>query len=270
VKYWQRLLEAPDVAARRFAVEKLRDVPSTEIAQALLAELHHPDRGLRDEALAALRGAPAGRQALCEALLDAASPEHAWFLARAQAVTVKQLPRPLKEKLLKQAFAYQEAEDRRAEPFWFLLHEIDPEGTKAQLEERALALRKKKDYAGSLGYWRLLVRDPACGPDVRFELAATGLKTSARDTSTAARHADPALVQFTRLLQEPAFDLIGRVSKAKWLDADDLFYLGFHFTGENRQAKEFGKAVLELLIKRSPRSELAKNARRKLKSEGLA
>ena len=41
-------------------------------------------------------------------------------------------------------------------------------------------------------------------------------------------------------------------------------------TPENRQAKEFGKGVLELLIKRAPRKELAKDARRKLKSEGLA
>jgi hypothetical protein len=63
--------------------------------------------------------------------------------------------------------------------------------------------------------------------------------------------------------------VIGRIVKAKWLDGEDLFYLGFHFTEQSHHAREFGRQVLELLIKRSPRSELAKNARRKLKSEGL-
>jgi len=52
-------------------------------------------------------------------------------------------------------------------------------------------------------------------------------------------------------------------------DAEDLFYLGFHFAEQTHQAREFGRQVLELLVKRSPRSELAKNAKRKLKSEGL-
>ena len=113
------------------------------------------------------------------------------------------------------------------------------------------ALRKKRDYAKALAYVRLLTRDPACGPQLRFEQAALGLKLSPHDTSAVARNADPCLAQFTRLLQDPAFDLLGTVGKTKWLDEDDLFYLGFHFAGENRQAKEFGKGILELLIKRA-------------------
>jgi HEAT repeat protein len=267
--HWVNLLEAPDVAARRFAVDKLRDVSMPAVAQALLAQLHHPDRALREDALAALRGSAAGRQALLDLLLEAPTAEEAWSLARAQASAAAELAKPDRERLFSQARRYQEADDRRAEPLWFLLREMDAAWTRDRIEERGLALRKKKDYPGALAYLRLLTRDPACGEDIRFELAATGLKESRHDPAAPARQSDPALNQFARLLQNPAFDVAGRVAKAKWLEAEDLFYLGFHFTEQTHQAREFGRQVLELVIQRSPRSELAKSARRKLKSEGL-
>ncbi|HYT92564.1 MAG TPA: HEAT repeat domain-containing protein [Gemmataceae bacterium] len=270
VKHWQRLLQAHDVATRLFAVEKLREVDSEEVALALLPQLRHPDRKLREEALAALRGSTAGRQALLTALLDTTNPDEAWFLARAQAEAATELPQAERERLFERACTYQDADDRRAEPLLFLLRAADAEGTKARIEERAQALRKKRDYAHALAYLRLLTRAPACGSPLRFEQAALGLKLSGHDTSAVARNGDECLAQFARLVQDTDFDLLGAVGKAKWLDEEDLFYLGFHFAGENRQAKEFGKGVLELLIKRAPKSEHAKDARRKLKSEGLA
>ncbi len=269
-KHWQRLLEAPDVATRLFAVEKVRDADSPEVAQALLGQLRHPDRKLRDEALAALRGNASGRQALFDALLAAANPDEAWFLARAQAESAGELTEKQRAELFERAGSYQEAEDRRAEPLWSLLRSADAEGLRQRIEEKALALRKQRDYGRGLGYLRLLTRDPACGPALRFEQAAMGLKQSGHDTAAVTRNAEPCLAQFARLLQDTDFDLLGAVGKAKWLDDEDLFYLGFHFAGENRQAKEFGKGVLELLVKRSPKSERGKDAKRKLKSEGLA
>jgi HEAT repeat protein len=270
VKHWLGLLEAPDVATHVLAVEKLREVDTPQVAQALLRQLHHPDKGLRDNALAALRDLKAGREGLFDALLESATPEEAWSLARAQGKPPAGWPPAQRGKLFNCACQYHEKEDRRADAFWFLLREIDGEALRAQLQERGLALRKKKDFAGSLAYWRLLTRDPAVGPELRFELAATALKTSSQDPSAAAREGDFALHQFSRLLQDASFDLFGHVQQAKWLQDEDLFYLGFHFTEQPRQGREFGKQVLEALIERSPRSQLGKNARQKLKSEGLS
>jgi hypothetical protein len=269
-KHWQALLEAPDVATRLLAVEKLRDSDSPEVARALLPQLRHPDRKLRDEALAALRGSAAGRAGLFDALLEAGTVDETWFLARALGESAGELPAKLHERLFAQTCAYQDADDRRAEALWFLLRAADADGTRERIEERAEALRKKRDYAKAISYLRLLTRDPAVGPPLRFEQAALELKLSGHDTSAMARNADPSLAQFARLLQNPTFNLLAAVAKAKWLDDDDLFYLGFHFAGENRQAKEFGKGVLELLIKRAPKSERAKDAKRKLRSEALA
>lgn len=268
-KHWLKLLEAPDVAARRFAVDKLRGVESTDAAKALAAQAGHADRGLRDDALSGLRDFAAGRAALLDKLFATASHDECWTLARALAPDAQKLAKPQRLKILNEACRCHDADDRRANPLWFLLREINHDWTRDQIEAKALALRQKKKYAAALGYYRLLTQDPACSEDIRFELAATGLKLSTHDQSVESRNNEPALHQFARLLQDLSFDLIGRVARAKWLDADDLFYLGFHFAEQTHRAKDFGKQVLELVIQRAPKTEIAKQAKRKLKSEAL-
>jgi len=53
------------------------------------------------------------------------------------------------------------------------------------------------------------------------------------------------------------------------LEAEDLFFLGFHFVEKTGSEKQFGQEVLQLLMKRSPRSKQAKDAKSKLRSQGL-
>jgi hypothetical protein len=268
-KHWTKLLEAPDVATRRFAVEKLHGVQNAEVAKALTAQLGHHDRALRDAALQELLSFPAGHAAVLEEMLATQDFERSWFLARAIAPSAQKLTAAQRAKVFARAAAHHEADDRRAAPLFFFLREIDHAWTRDQLEGKAQALRKKKKYPQAISYYRLLAQDPACSEETRFELAATGLKESTRDLSPEDRHNDPALHQFARLLQNAAFDLIGHVTKAKWLDAEDLFYLGFHFAEQSHRAKEFGKHVLEIVCKRSPKSDHGKQAKRKLKSEAL-
>ncbi len=268
-KHWVKLLEAPDVATRRFAVEKLKGVENADVARAMLGELRHPDRNLREDTLKALLGYDAGRTAVLEEMLDADEIDRVWFLARALAPVSKNLKTPLRTKVFTHAAKYHDADDRRAAPLLFFLREMDHTWLRDQLEAKAQDLRKKKKYPDAIGYYRLLAQDPACGEETRFELAATGLKESAHNLAPDHRNSDPSLNQFTRLLQNPAFDLIGHVNKAKWLDADDLLYLGFHFAEQTHRAQEFGKHVLEMVVKRLPKSDVAKQAKRKLKSEAL-
>ncbi|MBI2808773.1 MAG: HEAT repeat domain-containing protein [Planctomycetes bacterium] len=269
-KPWIRLLDAPDVATRRFAVEKLHGIENAEVAQAMLAQLRHPDRGLREEAGNALLGYGAGRAALLDGLFAAEDADRAWYFARGMAPAARDLTAAQRARLFAQAAKYHDADDRRAAALLFLLREVDHDWLRDQLEVTALDLRKKKKYAEALGYYRLLAQDPACSEETRFDLAATGLKESARDLSPDQRAKDPPLHHFTRLLQNPAFDLIGHIAKAKWLDVEDLFYVGFHYAEQTHHARDFGKAVLELVVKRLPKSEIGKQAKRKLKSAGLA
>jgi HEAT repeat protein len=269
VKDWLALFRVPDVAVRRFAIEKLAGQESIEVAEALLQQLDHPDRGLRDLAVSRLAVFDRGRTALAEALIHVETPERAWNLARAQSASARSYSPKLLTKLFAQAFDHLEEGDRRAEPFLFLLREVDARGLRDKVEERALALRKKKDYATALIYLRFLARDPACAEEIRFEMAACSLKLAEHDLSAEVRTAEPSLQQFARLIRSHETDPGTRLKAARWLSAGDLYYLGFHFIEGERQDREFGVQALRLVLTRSPGSKLARDAKSKLKSAGL-
>jgi HEAT repeat protein len=268
-KDWLPLMDAPDTAARRFALEKLQSRDTPEVAAGLLRQLRQPDRSLQQEALEALSRLQAGRRALVQHLLEAGSPDEAWPLARAQARFARDYSPELRVEIFGQACRYLDAGDRRADALLFLLREGDARDLRDRVEERAVALRKKKQYPAALVHFRLLTRDPACGEAVRFEAAACALRVSGHDLAAEARTADPALHQFASLLHRHATDPFAYVEKAKWLESEDLFYLGFHFAEGGRPEREFGRQVLELMVRRSPRSKLAKDAKSKLRSAGL-
>jgi hypothetical protein len=266
---WLTLLDAPDVAVRRAALDKLQDRDNAVVAEALVRQLHHPDRWLREQALGCLGRLSEGRKALALALLKAQTPDDAWALARSQERFVADYDARLRQQIFTEACAYLEAADRRADALLHLLRAADAHEVRDRLEERALALRKKKQYEKAQVYLRLLTRDPACGAGIRLEAAACALKLSPRDLAHDSREADPCVEQFVRLIHNHEAETLDFVTRAKWLDPEELFYLGFHFVEKERQEKKFGGAALNLVIKRSPRSKLAKDAKSKLLSAGL-
>jgi HEAT repeat protein len=269
VPEWLTLLQAADVAVRKLAMEKVGDRDTAEVAEALLRQLDHPDRSLRDGALARLTRLKQGQKTLTAALLEADSPDRAWMLARAQAPFARKYPPEWREKVFAQACKYLEANDRRADALLFLLREADAAELRQRLEERAVHWRKKKAYETALLYLRLLIRDPSSGFSIRLELACCGLKVSSHDLSPEARAGDPCLSQFATLCQGYEAELSAELDKIKWLEAEDLYYLGFHFAEQVGQPRQFGGKVLRLLMKRSPRTKLAQAAKSKLRGSGL-
>jgi HEAT repeat protein len=269
LKDWLPLLSAPDTAARRFAIDKLAGSDTPEVAAALLGQLGHRDASLRAEALACLSRLDHGREALAKALLEAGSPDDAWALTRAVAPLFRDYPAALHTRIFNQACAYLEAHDRRAEPLLHLLREADAPDLRDRLERRALDLRRQGEWATALTYLRLLGRDPTCGEALRFEQAACGLKVSDHDLSAEHRASDPCLGQFARLVHSHATPPLDYLESADWLEGEDLFYLGFHFVEGHGREREFGAAVLKILVRRWPRSKRAKDARQKLKSQGV-
>ncbi len=263
---WVALLRAPDLAARRLAMEKVGDRDAAEVVAGLMEQMTHPDRGVRDAARARLAKLDLGRKALAKAVVAAGTTEEMWSLARSVAPFVGSFPKEVRDQLLKQAFAYIEADDHRSDPLLFLLREADAPGLRDRVHEQGVARRKKKDYETALKYLKLLARDPAVGFPVRLELAMVGLKQSAKDVAGDSRANDPSLRQFEHVLAHSADEVVKAIEKAKWLDEEDLYYLGFHFAERFGTEKEFGAAVLKLVTKSAPRSKLASAAKNKLKS----
>ncbi len=269
VPEWLKLFDAADVAGRRLALEKLGDRDTEDVARALLQQTRHPDRGLRDAALARLTRLEHGRAVLTEALLGAETADQAWTLARAQAPFVKDYPESWREEVFAKASDHLEAEDRRADPLLFALREADAHDLRDRLEQKALAARKKKQYPRALTYLKLLGRDPACGLPVRLELAACGLKVSPQDLTVESRANDPCLEQFVRLCHQDDAAVTEYLTKATWLEPDELYYLGFHLAEQEGRPKKVAAEVLKLVVKKSARSKVGQAAKSKLRSSGL-
>lgn len=266
---WLALLKAPDLAPRRLAVEKIGDRDTPQVAAGLMEQLTHPNRELRDLARGKLAALDHGRQALVKTVLASEAQDELWGLVKLIAPFAKGVTGKLRTDVLTRACKFLEDEDHRADPLFFLLREADAPALREEIFERAVARRKKKDYNTSLQYLKLLARDPSVGFDVRFELATVGLKLSAKNVAADARNLDLCLRNFSTALGLDAAKTLELVGKAKWLDADDLFYLGFHFAEHTGQEREFGVGVLRQLIKASGKTKAAANARNKLKSLGV-
>jgi hypothetical protein len=265
---WLTLFAAPDAAARRLALDKIGDRDTPEVAAALMEQLTHHDRGLRDAARAKLAGLENGRKVLVSTLLAADTQDEMWQLARLIAPFARNFAPKLRSDITTRATKFLEADDHRGDPLFFLLREADAAGLRDHLFEKAVAARKKKDYDTAHKYLKLLARDPSVGFAVRLELAMVGLKLSAKNVAADARNLDHCLRNFATAIAQNADDAEAEVGKAKWLDADDRFYLGFHFAEQVGREREFGVAVLRQVVKGS-KGKAAAAAKNKLKSIGV-
>jgi hypothetical protein len=216
-----------------------------------------------------LAGSSSGTAVLVQELLEAESAEETWNLARALAPILREADALTQKRLLAEAGERLESGDRRADPLVFVLREIDPKMLRDELETKALGLRKKKDYARALVYLKLLTRDPACGESIGFEMAACALKQSEKNLAADHRASDLCLQQFARLAHNHEQPPIDRLRAAKWLTPEEYFYLGFHFAeSSDRQERELGIALLELVQERSPKTKLARDAKNKQRATG--
>ncbi|QVL32653.1 hypothetical protein KIH39_01680 [Telmatocola sphagniphila] len=268
---WLVLFKAVDSATRQFAMDKLEGFDTPELAGALLPLIRSSDRKFAEAATRKLTELESGRKLLSEALLEAETPDQYWQYARMLVPIAKQYPARWRDTVFKKLTKYIEENDRRADSLVFLMGETDAGDLRERLETFAVELRKKKAYERAYPFLRTLARDPACGMSARFELATVGLKLSAKDFSEDSRAKDTCLHSFSTLLQHQQNDeeIFQQLEKVKWLEPEDLYYLGFHFADHEARHKKFASLVLKLVVKRSPKSKLGQNAKAKLKTSGL-
>ncbi len=266
---WTELLGAPDPSVRQLALEKIGNRTNDHVLEGMLGALRHSDRSFQGAVVSCLSRTSGGQKTLGEALVTAGSADEAWVLARAQTSFAKEHGSKFRQRLFKQVGLYLEANDRRADAILFLLRAIDPVALGKWLETRGMGYRKKKAYASALPYLQCLARDPACGLSSRLELAACELKLSTHELTAEGRSADATTRHFAQLWQRFGPDLVREMARMKWLNADDLYYLGFHFSENEGPVKKLGGEFLKLVVSRSPRSKTARAAKSKLSREGL-
>jgi hypothetical protein len=271
VPEWLPLFRSPGLAGRRLALTRIGGRDSPEVAEALASQLGHPDRAYREEVLAQLVRTEPGRKLLAARLVEVETADAAWPLARALAPLASADPEAWADELFPRVAKYLETGDRRADPLLFVLREGGAAtGLRDRLEKKAASLVAKKAFEPARLLYRALTRDPAAGFPYRIGLAACGLKVSAKELGAEARVQDHCLGQFADLARGDSAAVLAELEKRAWLEAEDLYYLGFHFVeAPDEDLRAFGASVLRLLISRFPRSKLATGAKNKLGSAGL-
>ncbi len=263
---WMPLFHAPDVAARRLAMEKLGDRDTAPVAAGLMAQFHHADRSVHETARIHLQNSKNGRKAMLTALLNAESPEEAWSLVRVLKEVADEVPPASVKEIIAATTEHVAEHSTLADPFLFFARALSNEQVQASLLKRAVALRKKKKYIEALAFLKVLARDPGIGFAVRLELALCGLKQSPKDLDPHSRNEDHCLRNFDTLMGQN-FDMLEKeLAKAKFLDPADLFYIGFHFAEQVGRQRQFGIDILQSISK--DKSEAGKAAKNKLKSVG--
>ena len=87
------------------------------------------------------------------------------------------------------------------------------------------------------------------------------LKNSAKDVALLYRNNDMCLSLFESLIKTSDIALLKRIKAERVLDAEDFFYLGFHFSEKLFELREFGLDIIKLLVKRYPRSKVTTKAK---------
>jgi len=272
VKELQKLTKSANASVRRFAVRKLGFQKGKKIVAQMLDWLSDADQEVRDIAAKALCHIEDAAQPLLQKLAKITKPDDAWTLVKLIKPHAERLAKDAKKKLAARCFELLEKNDPRAEAYIWLLRNMDAAGFNAQLAEAGADFRKRKKFAAAVHCLRLLANTELFTPQVRYELSSAGLKESAKDLSPARRNEDPCLRGFGVLLRDSAFNLFERVAKDKKLfEAEDLYYLGFHFAESPLgHERKFAEQVFELLKDTWPRSEQARAAKNKLKSESVS
>jgi hypothetical protein len=269
VAEWLPLFRAHSVAARRLALAKVGDRYSADVAEALLEQTGHPDRGFREEVFDRLSRGEHGREGLAKRFHEADTADEAWTLAKVLVRFAPADPEAWADALFPRAAEYLEAGDRRADALLFVLRECGSARLRDRLEKRASSLVAKKAFEKAHLIYRALLRDPSAGFGYRLGSAICGLKLSAKELSPEARAQDHCLGQFAELARQDEAAALAHLEKTAWVEAEELHYLGFHFIESADAAqRDFGAAALGLLLKRYPKHKLAKAAKNKLESAG--
>ncbi len=263
-------LKSRHPAVREFAARRLKEVDSAHAADALIPLLSGSDPALKDHAAASLARIPSARPALLREFLDSDDPERAQLLAQILKPHGPTLRKDALKKILERALALLERGDKRDQPYFYLLRHADPRFVYHALLQEGAKAKKVKKYARAEAVLRPLEQNPLFDNDARFELALVSLKNSSHDLGKEARAKDHALGVFRVLIADRDFPLFSRLKKeGALLDADDWFFLGFHFAEGSGMERLFAKDALNFLLKKFPKAKSASGARNKLKVEAL-
>lgn len=263
--HWRRLLKSKHPSVRTFAARKLAVADTAASNRLMMSLLRHDDPQLSEIAAGALARHKGAGKLLLAALASERKAEPAWRLAKILKPHSESVDKNTLKKFRALAVRELQAGHPRAEALLYFLRNIEPKLADAAWREVGLKYKKAKKWGRAVECLRKLVATEGFDNELRYELSICNLKQSPKDLAQHLRAEDPSLRGLQTLLQERGFKLLDRLKKEKVLDAADLFYVGFHFSEGTGEELKFGRALLEHVARRWPKTKEGKAARNKLK-----
>ncbi len=253
---------------KRFAVKKLRESDGARSAEVLLRFLDDEDPTVRDLAAESLMAVKSARGALLERLLRETREEKAWVYARILRSHSEGLSKDQVRRLAEKVTRLLDAEQRLYEPLLFLVRHASPTHVRTELVKRGLRKKRSRRFEEAARTFRLLERHELFDAEIRYELAVSLLKLSPRVVVGDGRFSDQALQLVSSLVPEK-FPVFERLRHETVLGPTELFYVGFHLAERTGAEKDVGGNLLHLVMRKAPKSPLAKDARARLQACGI-
>ncbi len=265
-----RLLDARDPGVRRFAARKLGNIGGLRTARRLVSLLSDSDPSLRDAVADSLSRLPES-VGLLMAELDRQTDVHrAWAVAHILKNHAPKIPRPTLNEHIKRTIDLLLKGERIAEPWMHVARHAGPKLLHGALMSRAARLKKARRYEDMDALLRPLLRTEHFDANARFELALASLRATANVEGVSPRSPDSPLDLFKHLARDVTFPFLQRIRKERaHLDSEDLYWLGFHLAEGTGEEKAIGAELLRMVAEKEGKSKLGRNARNKLRLEGL-
>ncbi|HXI02888.1 MAG TPA: HEAT repeat domain-containing protein, partial [Candidatus Saccharimonadales bacterium] len=265
-----RLLDARDPAVRRFAARKLGNIGGIRAARKLVELLGDPDPSLRDAVADSLSRMPESVTLLMDDLDHQTDVHRAWAVAHILKNHAQKIPKPMLRDHIKRTVDLLLRGERIAEPWMHVARHAGPKLLYSALMSRAGRLKKARRYEDVEAVLRPLLRTEQFDTNARFELALASLRATANVEGVSPRSPDSPLDLFKQLARDPSFPFMQRIRKERnHLDSEDLYWVGFHLAEGTGEEKSIGAELLKMVAQKEGKSKLGRNARNKLRLEGL-
>jgi hypothetical protein len=262
----------PDPTRAMLVLEQLAKRGGKEVAEVLLQVLLGNDRTRVELASKGLAQNPDAAAPLAKSLLQLENNDKAWLVRTALRPHAKKLTPALRKELMDLVEARLGGEGRGYEAALDIVREADAKLLEARLRALYEKLERGKKDERALATQRLIVKLEGATDDDRYVLCSRELRQHKFDTGQAARASDEALRLLIDLVRRN-FDVVRALKKDRKLDADALYYVGFHFVEAKTSGigaiATAGEELLREVITRSGRAKLGKMAKNKLRTAGF-
>ena len=263
------LLNNPHTGVKVYAIQTLSHIDSISNASTILDLWYNSrDAKIRDAAVDALRRMPSAAVVILRQLEDMHDRASGFELINILESHASRISDDKAGEMVKRMLELYRNHDEAYQFFRTALCRLRGTVLQSEICAAAAELRKQKMWAETADMLKLLDHTELMTADIRFDLASVLLKTSKQNRTRSYREDDYCLELFGVLVNADEKNFAKKIRACKFLTYDDLLYVGFHFSEQQNAERRIGLDLLKFVVSKSPKSEAAKTARAKLKTEG--